>query len=196
MLYNLGRIISNLPRQAEHADTRQAIRRHDPEQERRKKKDRAASKDTWEDDSAVVSIAALKAFLENLVERPKSDFSDVAQQSPTEYSAPEAQADDDTDARGKSPPAVPDATAYASRAYAHAAETSAQQEEQKKMRHDKNAASAAGHLSSEDLQIAHKLLKDIRFLEKEGIETLRITRNASFMDSLYQAIAFAKAQIS
>jgi hypothetical protein len=69
MFSNFGNIFITRPRHAESTDTRLGIRRHDPEQEGRKKKDgereNEAIFDT--DDSATVTVEALRIFLENFL---------------------------------------------------------------------------------------------------------------------------------
>lgn len=171
MFHDIGRIFTPPPRQAQSSDTRQEIKRHDPEHERRKKKSEHA-RDTDFDEPAELSIAALIAFLENITQKPVHDFSGAAQSK-------------EADAHGNSerPLTAPDSqTIYASRAYGYAAQT-------RQTTPAPSHASASTSLSSQDVVLAAELLRSLKTLSRAGLENLTIQKNGDFMHSLQSAIA-------
>lgn len=67
MFSELSKILPIKPRQAEHADTRQDIQRHDPDYERRhSKKDGPEEQEPYET-GATVAVEALQHFLEEFL---------------------------------------------------------------------------------------------------------------------------------
>lgn len=68
MFNALGQIFSPpRPRQTEHADTRQDIQRHDPDYERRRKKQHKSESENLQQDPTTLSVDALLLFLKAFV---------------------------------------------------------------------------------------------------------------------------------
>lgn len=186
MLNSLGQILSIFPRQAEATDARLGIKRHDPEEERRKNKNRPGAEDFEEEESPVLSVAALRIFLESLLAKHKSDFSEAAEIK--------VESEIFQNASSLPPERSSGRAVYASRAYSHAAETSAAAQTGMSSQMKDNGMSAA-HLSAEDSKIARELLQNLKILEESGIENLPIKQGPDFIESLKRAVQSAKERI-
>ncbi len=180
MFSGFGNIFVTRPRQAESSDAWLGIRRHEPDQEGRKKKDGDDKKqelfDT--DDNTAVSVQALQLFLENFLKSlaPQTAGSPVPAQN-----APLA-----------APPQLPPAdhaASMAASAYQHVAA--------KTMRPEMPSVPAMPvetppGLESEDVRKIHYLLSELKPLAARGVEYLAIERSDSFLNSLVTAVNKAK----
>ena len=83
MLSRLDSIFKTEFRHAEETDTRQAIRRRDPDQRRRNDgdKDKQSASELWHDDISV-SVRSVKDILEQLLHKPAMDFKESAKTQP------------------------------------------------------------------------------------------------------------------
>lgn len=159
-------------RQTESADTWMGIRREDPHDDRKRKSsddDQKKDKPQWEDDT-VVSIAALKQFLSTLI-APDSVYQ---AQSPA--------------------PAVPtQATLSTQQQRAHNAASAYQSTARHAapgttMTPPSSPPSAVNNtLSQEENRVIHQLLNDLDLLLQEGVTSLTIQKEGSFLESLQRA---------
>jgi hypothetical protein len=181
-MFNLGNIFITRPREAESTDTRQGIRRHETDQEQRKKGEREEKPEAFDtDDSATVTIDALRVFLENFlksIETQKTDGGKFrADISP--------QAEKDSPAQNTAPVNVQ--AAAAAGAYQHVA-----QKVDKTASPTMSDENAAPILGAADVRTIHQLLADLKPLSERGIEYLTIERSDSFLGSLVAAVAKVK----
>jgi hypothetical protein len=191
MFSALGSLFITRPREAESADARLEIRRHDPEHERRKPKkhDRNEAQIFGDDDIATVSVAALSVFLSNFLDQAIAQHN-TAEASGERIDVPNTAATPQTE-RPERPgprPARSEQAARAMNAYgttAHATEKAAAQQPP----HQTNSESA---LSAEDTRTIHVLLRDLQILSENKIEFLTIERSGSFLQSLVHAVEKAK----
>lgn len=179
MFSALGNIILGKPRQAENADTRLGIRRHDPEQEQKRKNENRDPSGGFADmqDDTTVSIAALRVFLENflLSQQPEEN---AGNESPTELVMPSP---------GQVAP-VAARNSQALNAYQAGARTAAKPSAPV----EAPAQPAAPQLESHEIRSIHKLLEDLAGLSERGVEFLRIERSDTFLHSLEEAVARLK----
>lgn len=175
MFSHIGNIFAPGPRQAEHSDTRQDIRRHDPDQERRRQKRKKAEDELFQDDhTASVSVTALRAFLENFLKSLKT--SETAQPvDQTDITPPPQQ--------GRQPSGQ---NAYAASAYQHVAEARAPKSSMLEGVDDTTAP--AIQLDASEVRTIHTLLEDLKILQERKIEHIRIVRHESFLQSLVEAV--------
>jgi hypothetical protein len=158
-------------RHAESADARLEIRRDEQrEQEGRKypkeKKDDPSA--AW-DDSTVVSVRALQAFLESLI-------ADQARKPATAPATPPA-----------APlPASTGQAAQAARAYRTTANVAEPPAPPPAAPGDKPL------LTAEELRTIHRLIGDLKLLADRKVEHLNILRSDSFLQSLVDAAARAR----
>lgn len=182
MFSALGQIILGRPREAESTDARLGIRRHDPDQERRRKKegeaDGPSAFDT--DDSATVSVEALRLFLENfLASLQTGAVEDAPQMASAEIEMPPAPQRNAP--RENSP--VAGQAAQAASAYQSSARAT-----------EKNAdAPSAGampaiKLEAHEVRSIHSLLDDLTEISGHGVEFLTIGRSDTFLHSLEEAV--------
>ena len=182
MFNDVNPIFSPLLRHAQSSDTRQDIKRHDPEQERRRKKDGQRPL-TQGEESAELSIEALIAFLDNITQKPAHDFSHVASDGAGE----ELQTPD-------TPPAPPSAGAqnsqaiYARRAYGHAAETAPRAQTLPRTQQPTQHNPSGPRLSQHDAALAAVMLKNLKTLRQRGVTQITFHKNGDFMQSLQSAI--------
>lgn len=173
MATNFAGIGNILRRHTENADSRFDIRRHEPEQERRRKKDdRDAEKIRFDIyDNATVSVEALRVFLENFLKSLSSkSFSEnlslgnpPGQDSPASESPVSAQA------------------SHAARQYRTAAETAPKK--------PAPAGPAVGQelLSNEEVRAIYRILENISLLQVRRIDYLTIEKGETFLASLDNA---------
>lgn len=201
MFSALGNIFSIKPRQAEQTDTRQAIRRHDPDYEQRRRKKQSDADQGLSEDGATVSVEALRIFLKNFV-RNNANGETAQQTLNEEQSLPEQhyeptdykiQADlglaDTADQQEKSAQAAKAASTY---------ENAAQTKNTRILFEttDQGAIGPTLDLSAADIRTIHLLIEDLKILNAENIEYLQIERAATFLDSLVNAVNKAKHLIS
>lgn len=184
MFSSLGPLFKTMFRQAEHADTRLEIRRDEKRESKKNTEfeDRPDDNDMWED-STDVSVSALRLFLQNFV-------SGKTARSPSGSEAASNNAFSASEDPSLTPPIAPDSpavnsmTARAVSAYQHqtgyrpapaaAASTPPQ--------------SDVDLVSGEDVRVIYALLSDLDDLASRGVETLRIRKAASFLESLTNAV--------
>ena len=178
MFSALGNIILGKPRQAENADTRQDIRRHDPEQEQRRKKEGSAQDSPFADmqDDATVSIEALRLFLENFLKGLQNE--NATENTGAQYAMPSA---------ALAAP-IPVQNAQAINAYQSGALTAAKPAPTPAAAPIENAEPAAS-LSSDEIRTIYKLMDDLQDLSERGIHYLHIERSDTFLHSLESAVA-------
>lgn len=173
-----------LPRQTEGADTRQEIRRQEKEDGDRRKGGRDKDDqpgDPWED-SAVVSVRALSAFLSGLA-------GSGAEKKPTGQEDVRVSAYGGGAVAQEKPNSASSEAARAAKAYKTMYYTG-----QKEHQLPLPAPPAQGGgiaLSPEEERIIHKLIADAGLLSARGVETLHIQKSGSFLQSLADAIAAA-----
>ncbi len=164
----LDNVFHNVFRQTESTDTWMGIRREEPRDDpRRKKGDEEEKKEEpkWED-NAVVSIAALKQFLTTLI-APGSEFQKAAPTltethnlSPQQRRAHNAASAYQTTARHVPSPAPVTAP---------------------------EAKSDSPTLTQEENRIIHQLMNDLEVLLQNGVTSLVIQKEGSFLESLSQS---------
>jgi hypothetical protein len=181
MFSNFGNLFITRPRLAEGTDARLDIRRHDPDQESRRKKDEREQGETFDtDDSATVSIEALRAFLENFLKTLESEKTDTPKISASPAApVPEMQS---------SPRPVDGAAAAAAGVYKHVA----QKVDRTAIPEVSQDAASAPILEAADIRIILQLIEDLKPLSACGVEYLIIERGESFLASLVAAVARAK----
>ena len=194
MFSALGSIFSVKPRQAENTDTRQAIQRHDPDFERRRKKKEATPEEALQQDNALVSVSALREFLENFVKNSPENTAEIQKEKTSEVSKEaidyniqtEMPLDTQAQNAAKSGQAAQAASAY---------QNSAQSNEKSKvlLETTDQAEGPPLDLSSADIRVIYKLIEDLKLLNDSNVEYLRIERAATFLDSLVNAVNTAKS---
>lgn len=184
MFSNLGHIFFNRPRHAESADARLGIRRHDPDQDgRRKKEDGENSGSEFDrDDSATVTVEALRIFLENFLQ----SITPAAQNVEKNFSAQSA-------GQNHQPRHIDGETAKAVGAYGRTAQKNEHKNE-KPITPTVSApdTGAATGLNAGEIRAIHGLLADLPELTARGIEYITIERGESFLASLVNAVEKAK----
>lgn len=187
MFYSIGNIFTREPRQAEQTDTRQAIQRHDPEFERPSQQQREDAAEEFGEDSAFVSVDALSIFLKNFVKEQTAHAEQGAHEQPLVDTPAETQ----TPTSGEAPQNI--AAAQAASAYQT---TSQVQKHENVLIETTDAAQGPSFdLSSEDVRAINILLDDLNDLKNARIETLKIERASSFLESLKASVAKAKATL-
>ena len=170
MFSRLDSYFTSTIRHAESADARLGIRRDEQREQGRKKDDKDEKEDqssAWED-STVVSVRALQAFLESLT---------ASQTAAAGVASPSA-------------PAPPQPSSGQAANAARAYQTTARSSEP-----PAPVQAAAGDrpvLTPEELGTIHKLIGDLKFLAGRGVEQLNILRSDSFLQSLVDAAARAR----
>ena len=196
MFSNFSNIIGHKPRQAETTDTRLGIKRHDPDQQPRKKKKRSDKNPIGfdEDDSAMVSIEALRLFLQNFLKSNETDTPEQKTESQNAETATEQKASMSTAA---DQPQTSDSprdgqAAQAASAYQHSAETSPKSTFSAADGSDTETIAQSLGLGSDEIRTIHSLLDDLKILSDRKVEYLRIERSDSFLHSLVNAVAKIK----
>jgi hypothetical protein len=168
----LDNIFRTTFRQAESTDTWMGIRREEPRDDSRRKKgddENKQEKPQWEDDT-VVSIAALRQFLSTLI-APDSPL-----QQPTPEAAPQHHAPSSQQQRAHN--AV---NAYQNTAR-HAAPASVSTPPPAT-----SPQTTHPTLSQDENRTIHQLIHDLDILQQNGITSLTIQKEGSFLESLKQA---------
>ena len=170
MFSRLEPLFKNTFRKAESTDTRQAIRREDKKDGRRKNHDKeseTADSELWKD-STYVSVEALKAFLSAFLEQQIKDERDEAQSQPSSNS----QSRQSATTRGYK----------AAQAYQNMADKAAQPVQEKPESRRTDA------VESEDVRIMNKLIDDLNTLSGKGVTDLNIQKEGTFLESLKSAV--------
>ncbi len=188
MFSTFGNIFVTRPRHAETTDTRQGIRRHDPDQESRRKKGEGETSDALfdTDDSATVTVEALRIFLENFLKSLDVKKPENARTNP-------AVAEPQTSPEIPTSPAQPvdGEAAKAAGVYQHVAQKVDRTAAPPAPESMETAPSADMLLAASDIRAIHKLLEDLKLLAARGIDYLTIERSDSFLNSLIAAVAKA-----
>lgn len=179
MFTNISQIIGLVPRHAENADTRQDIKRHDPDQQRGREHEESEDEGIFGDDSAVVSVGALEVFLKNFLQSMEAQ---PAETKPETQKNPEKPA-----AQQPSRQSSNQNTAAARAASAYGRNSSNQ-----KTATRPSAEAVEALLGGEDIRIIHVLLDDISVLKKQGTDYINIEKGESFLLSLKAAVEKAK----
>jgi hypothetical protein len=193
MVTNLGNIQTPPSRHAENADARLDIRRHDPEQEQRKKDERDTNKgpvfDTY--DNAVISLDSLRVFLLNFL----SSLIEIAQKN-THFkhdSALQAAEHSPDENQTAAQAALPPQAARAASAYQSAARTAPPVRSASLENTDADASDNKREetLDNEEIREIHALLADIDRLMAKGIASITIEQDETFVKSLAAAVTKA-----
>lgn len=181
MFSGFGSIFGIMPRRAESTDTRQAIRRHDPDQEHPQRKNNEKEKPPAPDayDNASVSIESLEIFLENFLKSLQTGTDtkttlENQQQIPASHPAESALTPSTTKA------------SVAANAY---------QSTQEHIRHTDNAQTpppaSKQILENEEIRTIHQLLKDIALLKQNGVKVLVLEKDITFLAALVKSVRTA-----
>ena len=198
MVNELGRFFGIRERQAESTDARMDLRRNDPDQQRQRQqqdKDNPASLD-WTEDSAVVSVAALRLFLQNFINGKEHDSrarrSDISKKSQAEQNddanlTGRLDLGDETAAAPQTAPVNP--LAQAAQAYQTAAQKyAAPARDTKHESHEARQQPLPLDLPAEDVRLIYRLMDDLQILAERQIDYLHIARGDSFLQSLADAV--------
>lgn len=196
------------PRQAETSDTRQAIQRHDPDYERRKRRrdqEESASFAGNDEDHTQVSIEALQAFLADFLRAHKirrnslqAQPFDVLSEKAAQFSASQtasylaSEHKARTGVKAANSDAARAAGAYAQQArlgspYAARPLTGALRALSMSERQHEQISSDLG-MSAVDTQRIQSLMQRLRELKHSGVHSLLIGRQASLLDAVEHAI--------
>ncbi len=194
MFYAIGNIFGAQPRTAEHTDTRQALQHHDPEYQRRQKKQNRKNDDQHEDlNDTVVSVEALQIFLQKFLKtaedrrQQSKDFNGKdRRQSNREEERPEFTP------RQEEMPLMDDTrqkSAQAARAaYAYQSMQRPQQREKVLLETTDQGQGPEFDLSAADIRAIYGLLEDIKILTEKNIDYLHIETADTFLNSLTNAV--------
>jgi len=198
MFTNLQNILNVLPRHAEHTDARQDIRRQDPDNPSGGRDEAEADTDDFvmQDDHAVVSVAALKVFLENFLRTQQDQAQAEIVAGPAEVTQAVSDLEERPAEQGDSSlqeddivPDVPrEQTVRAVRAYQHTAEAT-----QGPRFDTADSGNSEALLGGEDVRVIHQLLTDIQALQGQRVEYLKIEKADTFLQSLVAAVAAASS---
>lgn len=180
--------ITGRPRETDPSDTRQDIRRHDPEQERKKQPRPEKEKLSFDiGDSASVSVEALRLFLENFLRSLEKDASaKTAAKIPAAPAQPQ-----------QTPPPTPPAQGRAARAasaYRHVGNAN-------RATSILDAAGAGDEtapaisLPASEVRTIHRLLEDLKILAAADVQQITVERGESFLQSLVNAVETAKSNL-
>ncbi len=184
-IYSTGHLGGAVPpRQAESTDTRQAIREHERDQPDREQREQRQNNDSVFDqnDEAVVSVDALRVFLENFIRTADGDMTEKTEN--TRENVDIAQIDENP-----APPVQTPYAAHAARAYQSAAH--AGKPDLSGAHFDQNQARNLG-LQGENMRMVLVLIEDLKALTQRGIHHLKVERADDFLQSLLMAVEKAK----
>ncbi len=190
MFYSIGNIFTREPRQAEQTDTRQAIQRHDPDFEQSAKQQGEDAAEEFGEDVAFVSVEALTIFLKNFVKEQAEKDQQGLTETPLADHSPALETLEQT------PPQHPPQNTPAAKA-ANAYQTTSQVQKQEDVLIETTDAAQGPSLdlSTEDVRAINLLIDELNDLKNSRIETLRIERATSFLESLQAAVTQAKATL-
>ena len=196
MFSELGQIFTMQPRLAEGTDTRQALQRHDPDQQRRRQNKREQGDNTLDDFSdTVVSVQALKIFLEKYIQGQNAQSTANTQHNHKRRAS-------DIQNTPQTQPELDLGTKQNNMQSAHAARAAAiyQSTDQSQQRKDvllETTDQGQGpefDLSAADIRSVHIMMEKIDRLIAYKVEYLRIQRRETFIDSLMETIDQALPQ--
>lgn len=172
----IGQIYPSKLRLAENTDTRLDIRRHDPDQEHGSDgQDENQNDDGMPYDETTVSIEALRVFLENFIQSSALSAGHADGYKPGTINMDRARASSQTH--------------KAAQAYKHTAQTTSP--DPRIRTQGRSAADSSAQLplmSTEDVRTIEGLLRDLRVLEGSGIQTLKIEKSDTFLNSLVSSV--------
>lgn len=193
MFSGLGPLFKIHPRQAEASDARLEIRR-DEKQEQGKKQDfedGSENPDLWQNDSASVSVEALRTFL---IEFLKGRGETVHETSPygretypvSERSSMQTQ------------PPTPRAAA-AVKAYTALSDHHPPTQHREATAEDISPVvpedvDLASLLKADEIRTIHVLIRELDQLARQGVQTLMIEKADTFLESLAQAVRLEKTK--
>jgi hypothetical protein len=189
MIFGTRNIFTTTPnRHAESTDTRQAIGRHEPDQQRRRTPREDEPGDLFDlDDEAYVSVESLRLFLENYKRTQDVQTVDAATENKGRAGA-DTPMPIDQKPLTTAPYAAQAAKAYESMAKAAKPEISADSAA--------NQGAGASSAGGADFSTVDRLLADLDLLALAGVETLHIQRAVNFLVSLLNAVEREKARLN
>lgn len=176
MFSSFSNIFFNKPRETESTDARLGIRQHEIDKDggRKKEKEDTDQLHFNTEDSATVTVEALRVFLENFLKSLEQQ--DKNKPQTTAISTPDKS------------PAVTGESARAAGAYQNAARTSPATTEIQQQPAEEIVVTPIESLPSEDIRKIHALLANLTILVEKKIEYITIERSDSFLNSLTEAV--------
>lgn len=188
MFSNLAQILATRPRHAENADARLDIRRHDPDQEKKHKDEEEEKKigfDTY--DNAVVSVDALRVFLENFLASLATPGARNLNNANTALPAQNFSSETQLPETPQEKPHSAEAS-RAANVYQLGAKTAPRPRADVAPVQNNVNPDSENILPNEEVRIIHGLLRDITVLQARGIEYLTIEKEDTFLASLAAAV--------
>jgi|GEM_PF-3156427 len=194
MFSSLGQIFVTPPRHTETADARMNIRRHDPEQERRKKKKGEDSSAVTFDmtDTAVVSVEALEIFLTNFINSQNDQQPGAEKKGCLDLEKNFKNGAGHT-AAYRTSQAAKAANAYQSSARISSKKSMLDTTDDNQAHNEKVPSF---QVSAAERRMLHGLLEKVQILRRQSVEFLNIEKQESFLASLESAVDQALAQNS
>lgn len=177
----LDNIFRTTFRQTESADTWMGIRREEPRGDQRRKKneeEESKKKPEWEDDT-VVSISALRQFLSSLI-APESPLLQTTATTVTEQTSLTTQQQ---------------RAHTAANAYQNTARHASEQSAAPPAPVVKTSTSQPA-LSQDENRAIYQLLNNLDLLQQNGITSLHIRKEGSFLESLTRAAEWQLSQVT
>ncbi len=181
MFSDMNKVTQKIPtardQRPQSADTREEIRRHDPEQERKKGSHKGFAKEQgiFGDDQTEVSVQSLETFLPMLLK----NYSEV---KPSIDKVETSERIDQTNPNAKA------AGAYARMAKYNPANNPAPQKTQEVDAENIALDNDNPKLSKTEIQMIHRLQADVVKLKKLNIPAIFINKAGTFLESLENAI--------
>lgn len=197
MFSRLDSIFRTQERHAESLDTRQAIRRHEDQQQRSKGEDKDKKDDDalWQD-STSLSISGLQSFLEGLI----AEQNTAAKEE--QAAAPAKQEEKQPDVPHHEPQ-VRERNTRAAMAYQRTQETSypeqaihssnKAQEALKGQQEAARSSNAAMQLTSTEARAIHQIIADLKQLSAQGYTELTLQKADSLLQGIMDAIKLIKS---
>ncbi len=194
MFSQLGPLFKTVFRSAEHADARLEIRREEKENGRKKQDEQAEDDSTnalWEDSTAV-SVIALRAFLIEFLK--KNNAGDVPAMTEAVNEA------EDLTAIETVPPPAPVSSVAARAVKAYTSMTTQNAYTPPPVatppeNPNNPNADLASLLAADEVRTIHRLIGELDTLSKNGVETLTILMNGTFLESVSEAIRLQKSSL-
>ncbi len=193
MFSNLGPLFKTVFRQAEETDTRQAIKREEKKQNRKRKEDEEdhrISVDLWEDKSSV-SVEALQSFLITFIkgETFQEDLKKSQDKTPRNEKPPKENASTFSEKQR----ATTTAQQRAVSAYQSMSDKITPQEG---LNESPSLPTAdADLIESKEARDIYTLIKDLDYLKEQGVTEIFIEPAESFVESLRYAVYLQKLRL-
>ena len=158
------------------SDTREEIRRHDPEHERKKGEHKSFTEDKqlFGDDQTEVSVQSLEAFLPMLLRN---------------YTAKDVEADHvSVDKIDQTNPNARAAGAYARMAQYSPVDNLRQKVQETEEAREVKEEATDPTLSNEEVQAIHRLQADVAKLKAKGVQVILINKAGTFLESLQNGV--------